>query len=224
MDFRVLHHSADPATLQNMADEMDRAMTQTQPDLGRQQTSATLSRYRIHTQSLLYPTAHSWAHSVLNTLPAATMSFMAYVRQTRPTGVHIDHSLNMGPGHTVILPLRHCADVDSTIVFAVDGRGSDSTQSWQERSVELSREWMPQPLVQDDSVPHQDLAHCAPWVRHLPILGRFHYRLGDAVLFHGHLLHCSNCWSSNTQRSHRDYLLIHTKTADSLNYSAEVYS
>lgn len=224
--FQVLNNTADTDTIRQMCSEMDSAMITESADLGRyaEHDAPATRRYRITLQSNDYPTAHSWCQHTLHTLcPNEAVSVIAYVRQTQPTGLHTDHSLNMLTGHTLILPLRDSASGDSTIVFDVDSRGDGSSDSVAGRMQELAREWSARPRLHHDPLTVSALSHCDAYALHLPILGRFHYRVGDAVIFHGHLLHCSNNWSAlRPHRQHRDYLLIHTRPQDSDCYVNEL--
>jgi hypothetical protein len=225
MNFQILKDSITLDSLKTMCNEMDRAIAELAPDLGRTaKTTHPVYRYKIKPYPTLYPAGHSWAQQMLDAhTDGETVALLAYVRQTKPTELHMDHSPNMGPGHTIILPLRDCEDQDSTIVFAVDGRSTDATQTAKDRLTELASYWSKQPRVTSDLINPLDIAHCHDWTNNLPLLGRFYYRLGDAVLFHGHLLHCSNNWSHNSSRKHRDYLLIHSQTKDSQSYTEQIY-
>lgn len=224
MHFQTLKNVITPNTLQIMCSEMDRAMVSIAPDLGRSPQSPEVYRYKIRGQTNTYPVGRGWAQQILDShTDGETVSMVAYVRQIRPTALHIDHSPNMGPGHTIILPLRDCVDSDSTIVFAVNARSDRTDLTARDRLQELAQHWQKQPPMHHDQITPQDIAHCASWARNLPLLGRFYYRLGDAVLFHGHLLHCSNNWAHLSDRTHRDYLLIHSNTPGSPDYRDPSY-
>ena len=243
--FQVLTDCVSTAQLERMCVEMDQAQSTLTPDLGRTaHTLRSLYRYKINNLTKFTKahhgwwrsTAHKWARNIVNQYtPDNSIAMLAFVRQEVPTGIHMDHSVNMGPGHTFILPLRDIAPNDSTIVYDVDGRGTSASNQSNIEAIKLST--VDQPVIHDDRVSAADVAHCGEWPTKLPVLGRFYYRLGDAVCFAGHLLHCSNNWVGTDKplprhpeshelinkdnRTHRDYLIIHTATPGSQDFVQE---
>jgi len=234
--FQVLTDCVSTVQLERMCVEMDQAQSILTPDIGRTTyTKRSLYRYKIHNLTKL-TMALRWAQNIVNQYtPGNSIAMLAFVRQELPAGIHMDHSVNMGPGHSFILPLRDIATNDSTIVYDVDGRGTFASNQSNIEAIKLST--VDRPAIHDDRVSAADVAHCGEWPTKLPVLGRFYYRLGDAVCFAGHLLHCSNNWVgidkslpshpesheliNKDNRTHRDYLIIHTATPGSQDFVQE---
>jgi len=198
--FLILHHTVTLTQIDGLCGEMDRAMMM-HPEPGRRPGT---DRYTVRGHESDYPHLNQWLASL--PLPQDQLiTFTAFVRQTASSGLHTDHNPRQGRGYSVLLPLRSIRDTDATVVFA---ESADHQHRFS--------------LLNNPHTPHRatlNLGHCPSWCDRLTLLGIYHYRLGSAVLFDAHRLHCSTDWRTTTPgRLHKDYVLVHTTQRDSLTY------
>lgn len=222
VDFRILQDMVDSQQLAHLCDEMDQCLQDrgTNVDEGRTHNS---DRFKIlneletypHTRSLVELIKHQ---AIPNTEP---VTMVAFVRQHHSNMIHTDNNPNQGRGRTVLLPLRNIVEgVDRTVVFD----HSTFVPPTQERISALAAqqrilEAQSQLPAMADHVSRYQLEHCGQVVNHLRVAGVFEYRLGDAVAFDAHALHASSDWNRHSpERTHKDYLLIHTTHRDGLTY------
>ena len=220
-DFQILNTAIDQTTLNLLCDEMDTVVKTAPIHPGR--FNDTL-RYKVHKESSPELLCHKWIASTLSQFKFfndQTVSLTAYVRQLSSNGLHSDHNPREGEGYTLLLPLRDIEKDDCTVVF------NHSTASKEIINLKQSIFIIRNEIRNNPSHNHIDrykLYHVHKWVDQMDLLGVFPYRLGDAVLFKGHLLHCSNDWKKiNPDRTHKDYLLVHTRSVNSLAHDETHY-
>lgn len=223
VDFRILENMVDSQQLAHICDEMDQCLQQQVVDTGRAGHVGYADRYKILDQLHLHPHTQAVV-SEINSRAVPddeVMTLCAYVRQFKSNNLHTDNNPNQGRGRTVLLPLRNIVEgVDRTVVFDhstitdPDHERVDAHEA-KRRILAAAKNgpWLA------DHVSRYQLEHCGPVVNHLRMAGVFEYRLGDAVSFDAHALHASSDWNRHApQRTHKDYLLLHTTHRDGWNY------
>lgn len=221
-NFQILKSSIDQKTLDEMCNEMDTVIKTVSIHPGRRDSD--IQRYKVHKNSSPDLVCHKWIASTLSQFKFfddQITSLTAYVRQVSSNGLHTDHNPCEGEGFTLLLPLRDIEKDDCTVVF------NHSTASKAIINLKQSMFIIRNQIKNNPSRNHIDrykLYHLPKWADQLDLLDVFPYRLGDAVLFKGHLLHCSNDWKKiNPNRKHKDYLLVHTRPVNSLAYEETHY-
>lgn len=226
-DFQTLCSIVDNKTISLLCDEMDTVLKEQLPQLGRKPgTDRYLVKKNITPQ---YTLVNNWAELILNNYFDPTqynVGFLSYVRQKESNGLHMDANPNQDSSYTVLLPLRDISATDCTVVFDYSAQQDDSKKvSYQQALLQAEQECRKNRNKEyDNYAVKYNLTHVPDWVNKLPLAGVFHYRLGDAVLFNGHLLHCSNDWKKiNPERPHKDYVLMHILKASSKTFQETAY-
>lgn len=227
-DFQTLRSIVDNKTISLLCDEMDTVLKEQSPQQGRRPgTDRYLVKKNITPQ---YTSVNNWAESILNNHFNSTgycIGFLSYVRQKESNALHVDANPNQSLRYTVLLPLRDISATDCTVVFDYSTQQDDSTKKVSSQQALLQAEQecrRNQNKEHDNYAVKYNLTHVPDWVNKLPLAGVFRYRLGDAVLFNGHLLHCSNDWKKiDPERSHKDYVLMHISEASSKTFQETAY-
>ena len=226
VDFRILQDMVDYQQLAHICDEMDQCLQDNHVNIDEGRTHNS-DRFKILNKLETYPHTRSLVELIKHQAIPSTerVTMVAFVRQHHSNMIHTDNNPNQGTGHTVILPLRHVSPgTDRTVVFdhstfVPPTQERISARSAQQRILEAQRQ-LP---AMADHVSRYQLEHCGDVVNHLRVAGVFEYRLGDAVCFDAHALHASSDWKLHTpQRTHKDYLLLHTTHRDGLLYPESV--
>ena len=220
--FQVVKDIVNRSQLDRVCEEMDLRMQQAEVDPGRNPVGFA-SRYKILHQLGQHPHTQAMVTDLVDRcIPEDERpTLIAFVRQHQSNFLHTDNNPNQGRGRTVLLPLRNIVEgVDRTVVFdhsTITDPRSDILDA-SEAKTRILAEARQRPPVADHMVRYQ-MEHCGPVVDHLRMAGVFEYRLGDAVSFDAHALHASSDWNRHSpERTHKDYLLMHTTHRDGLNY------
>lgn len=142
-------------------------------------------------------------------LPNHVMNFAAYVEQHKPNKLHYDSY--GGPfGATCIIPLlEYNGSTDQTLVFDHYSKEGEKTESILLKLQEETKLSTPKFI----HTHKYKLDHCGNTsvINSRALVGVFPYRQGDMVAFDKRLLHCSNNWkTTDPQRQHKDFIIIHT--------------
>jgi len=222
--FSIIKDIVSSTALKQMCDEMDMALKEVPIDGGRifpRGRRPGTDRYKIK-DNPKYKFVNSWARSMIDLFLDPTqyqIGFLSYVRQKESNNIHTDANPSQGSTYTFLLPLRNIRETDCTVVFDHNVKTNEHISALDSR-IRAQQHYQPLPM-KDNHIEKYKLHHLSPWINNMTVLGVFPYRLGDAVMFNAHLLHCSNDWKSlEEKRSHKDYVLLHASDRFDKNFDA----
>lgn len=135
-------------------------------------------------------------------------SWIAYHRQLKPQGLHIDQMSHVPPKHGVsaIIPLTEYKNHFNTVVFDVH------CEDFEEFDKTFCYKYLSQlPVIADRRLDGLKLDHLHPNMNvadRYPLDGIFQWRLGTIGVFTRTNLHCSTNWK-NQQFRHKDFVVFH---------------